>query len=233
MVARRALQVLVGALVFCATIPVAFCEEASPLDKELDKVWGKERDIKVIEKRLFEKDGRHEFSLMAGMIPNDEFFNYYPVGLRYDYFLSETLGIEIAGAYLFQQGTDLKKTIEQFQGINMAQPLRKLQWHAGAAAYWAPLHGKLAAFSSSLTHFDLGLIVGAGVLATKKLGGGTETNKYDPMGQLGLGFQFFLSDSLALRIDYRHFFYWVTERSRISYPAEITLGLGLFTSAPR
>ncbi len=233
MVARRALQVLVGALVLCAAVPFALAQEASPLDKELDKVWGKERDVKVIQKRVFEKDSRHEFSLLAGMIPNDEFFNYYPLGVRYDYFLSESLGIEVAGAYLIQQGTDLKATIEQFQGINMAQPLRKLQWYAGASAYWSPFHGKLAAFSSKLTHFDLAVVLGAGVLATKKLGGGTETNKYDPMAQVGLGFQFFLTDMLAVRIDYRHFFYWVSERERISYPAEITLGLGIFTSAPQ
>lgn len=233
MTSRSVLRAVVVALTLCVGIPASYGDDRSALDKELDKVWGKERDIKVIEKRLFEKDARWEFTPYFGFIPNDEFFNYYPLGGRINYFFTETIGVEAFGAYTIPQDSGLQATVEQFQGINQAQPLRKLQWYAGAAAYWAPIHGKISAFSQKLIHFDGALTLGFGALGTKKLGGGTEKSKIDPMAQVGVGFNAYFTYWLSVRVDYRNYFYWISERGRVSYPAEVTFGVGFWTAAPR
>ena len=51
---RWALRLVLGVVAMCLAIPTALGDEKTPLDKELDQVWGKERDIKVIEKRLLD-----------------------------------------------------------------------------------------------------------------------------------------------------------------------------------
>lgn len=256
---RWALRTVIGIVVLCIGIP-ALAEEAAPapapeerttLDKNLDKVWGKERDVKVIQKRVFEKDQRHEIGLLVGIIPNDSFFNYFPVGLRYDYFIMETVAIELAGAYVPSTESNLRKDLLKFSGnaISTVQIPERLQWYAGLNAYWAPIHGKVSIFNSKLTSFDIGLLVGLGVVGTEIYD--TLKKKWTPrdsygsvpfnlMMNLGLGAHLFLTDYLALRLDYRHYIYpaypgkgnseW---SDGVRSLAEVTLGLGYFTPAPK
>jgi len=78
----------------------------------------------------------------------------------------------------------------------------------------------------------MGIYFGAGVMGTKVYKGQAEKSKYSVYGDIGAGFRFYLSGSTALRLDYRHFFY-PAEGGGVSFPAEITLGFSLFTSAPK
>lgn len=224
-------------LLVCAWAPTSRGQEATPLDKELDKVWGQERDIQVIEKRAFEKDGRHEFSLLVGIIPNDPFFNYYPVGLRYDYYFLESLALEVAGAYAFHPESNLRSFITStfkargLQGVRLPQ---RIEWYAGANVYWAPIYGKLAIFTSKVSSFDLGFILGATAIGSHVEEGGVFKRKSSPdvAGVAGLGFHFYLTDLLALRADYRHYVFKAYDGGA-RFLAEITLGFAVFTAAPK
>jgi outer membrane beta-barrel protein len=243
-----------GLVVLFAAIPLARGDEAparTPLDRELDQVWGKERDIKVIEKRLYQKDQRHEIGFFVGMIPNDSFFNYFPVGLRYDYFFLESVALELVGAYIPSMESGVRKDLVEFSKgavIKVNLPER-VNWYAGINAYWVPVHGKVALFSSKLTSFDIGLLIGLGVIGSEfqDTDGAYKTRwSYDGaipfnlQANLGLGFHLFLTDYLALRLDYRHYIYpaypgpgnseW---SDGVRSLAEITLGLGYFTPAPK
>lgn len=241
MVGKWARSLLV-AVALCMALPAAG-QERTPLDKELDKVWGKERDVKVIEKRLFEKDGRHEFGLLVGIAPNDSFWNYFPVGLRYDYYLMEQLALEFSGAYVITQSTKLKTFIlDNFKGVQNAGIPQSVEWYAGLNAYWAPIHGKLAVFSSKLSSFDLGILFGVGAIGTRihDFNGDAIDRKVSVMGNLGLGFHFFLNDFLALRADYRHYLFPADDSGvnpdgagGARQMAEITLGFSVFTKAPQ
>jgi outer membrane beta-barrel protein len=254
---RWALRTVIGIVILCAWIPVAFAEEGAPaqeertaLDQNLDKVWGKERDVKVIQKRVFEKDQRHEIGILVGIIPNDSFFNYFPVGLRYDYFLNESVAIELSGAYVPSVDTNLRKDLLKFSGnaISSVQIPEKVTWYAGINAYWAPIHGKLSIFNAKLTSFDIGLLVGLGVIGSEtynNLHKKWEARKsygsvpFNFQANLGLGMHLFLTDYLALRLDYRHYIFPAypdggSEWSNgVRSLAEVTLGLGYFTPAPK
>ena len=50
-------------------------------------------------------------------------------------------------------------------------------------------------------------------------------------GNIGLGTRFYLNETIALRFDYRQYFY-SAEGGGLSYPAELTLGVSFFTAAP-
>lgn len=253
MFGRWASRTLIGIVVLCAFVPAAFGEEGTPLDKELDKVWGKERGISVIEKRAFEKDQRHEIGLLFGAIPTDPFFNYITIGLRYDFFILESVAIELAGAYVHPFDSGLRDDLVKKSGgafTDQTNPSERVKWYAGVNAYWAPIHGKFEIFASKIATFDVGLLLGLGIIGSEYHKGGLDaewtTRKsygsvpFNVMGNIGLGCHFVLTDYLALRVDYRHYLFprypgansneWT---NGVAHFGEFTVGLGYFTPAPK
>lgn len=212
------------------TAPV---EDTRKLDDRLKKYWGTEmRDIHTLQKRLYRKEDRAEFELYSGVIPNDEFYTYYPLGLRADYFFAEDFGAEVWGSYLIRVNSDLEDFLEEnFRNSLRVNVTQSLQWLAGANFLWSPLHGKLGFFTDKLAHFDMHLAFGVGTIGTTVRNLGVEDSKIDVGGNVGLGLRFFLSQSVTLRFDYRQFFY-AAEAGGLSHPVELTLGVSFMTSAP-
>lgn len=203
---------------------------------DLDRYWGAKREVKVIQKRLFRKDGRWEFTPFGAIIPNDDFFIYGPLGLRVAYFIDEDFSIEVNGAYMISGRSDLETFLESSEsagGLNLDVDLpQQLEWYAGIDGTWSPIHGKFGIFTSKLTHFDIFLAFGAGVIGTKLYKRDEfDSRSYDIQGNLGLGFRFFLLDWLALRFEYRHYLY-LAAGGGVSYPVELSLGVSFLTSAP-
>ncbi len=208
-------------------------EDTRKLDDALKMYWGTEmREVDTLQKRLYRKDQRWEFELYSGVIPNDEFFSYYPLGGRIDYFFAEDFGVEVWGSYLIRVSSELEDFLEDnFNESLIVDIPQSLQWLAGANFLWSPVHGKLGIFADTLGHFDVHLAFGAGVIGTTVRRLNEEKSKVDVAGNVGLGMRFFLSQSIALRFDYRQFFY-AAEGGGLSHPAELTLGISFMTAAP-
>jgi len=209
-------------------------DEKAPLDKALDKMWGKERETTVIAKRAVEKDGRHEFTLHFGIAPNNPFFYQLPVGLRYSYWIIEPVAIEVAGSYVFTTDTTLQTDLESSKFLSGVRDLQKTEWYGGINAYWAPIYGKFALLSKKVATFDLGFIVGVVAVGTKVMERGVWQRKSSPdVGAVvGLGTHFYINDWMAIRADYRHYVYHGYFGGARSL-AEITFGFALFTKAPK
>jgi len=236
---QAVVALLVGSSLLCVAFG-ALAQESGVMDKYLDKYWGEKRKVKVIQKRLFQKDGRHELGIFGGTIPNDEFMMYYPVGARYNYFFSEDLGIELFGSYMIGSESELSDFLADKQdgfGIQIKTFLpQKLEWTAGLEGLWSPVHGKVGLFTSKLFHFDFHLAVGVGAMATEvrtrdigilEAGEASRKKKYDVAANLGTGVRMYFTDWIALRIEYRHYFY-AAEQGGVSKPAELTLGAAFF-----
>ena len=207
----------------------ARAQEKTGLDQYVDKYWAEKRDVKVIQKRLFQKDGRFEIDLFSGMIPNDEFYLYFPVGGRVAYYISEDIGLELFGSYMFDTRSDLGEFLYTEMNLRTHLP-QSLQWTAGLEGLWSPLHGKLGFFTSKLAHFDWHLAIGVGALGTTvrtREQGGAEKSKIDVAGNVGSGFHIYFDNNWSARLEYRHFFY-AAEGGGVSYPAELTLGVSYF-----
>ncbi|NOZ02956.1 MAG: outer membrane beta-barrel domain-containing protein [Deltaproteobacteria bacterium] len=230
---KWAWRTVIGVLALCTAIPTAFAQDRTRLDDELDKVWGEERDIQVIEKRMFEKAGRHEFGLVVGIIPNDPFFNYYPLGIRYDYHFLESVAFEISAAYTFHPESGLRSFIpDNFNGIDEVRLPQRVEWYASALVNWTPIHGKLAIMSTKLSSFDLGFVLGLAAVGTyvdNGKGGWKYKNAPDPAGVVGIGFRFFLHELVALRLGYRFYIYSADDGGARTL-SEISLGVSVFTA---
>jgi len=216
-----------------AADPEPTIEDTRQLDERLKRHWGTEmREVQTLQKRLYRKEDRFEFEVFSGVIPNDEFYSYYPLGLRAGMFFTEDLGAEIWGSYLIRVNSGLQDFLEaSFRDSLRVSVTQSLQWLAGANVLWSPLHGKLGFFTDKLAHFDMYLAFGAGVIGTTLRDLNLESSTVDISGNVGIGMRFFLSDSIALRFDYRQFFY-AAEAGGLAHPAELTLGVSFFTAAP-
>ena len=206
--------------------------EPTTVDKAFDLYWGQKRDIRVIQKRLFLKESRWELGVMSGVIPNDDFWVYFPVGGYVSHFFSEDVGVELGGAYVLSAKSDLKNFLEANPSVRVELP-QSLAWRAGINGLWSPFHGKVGLFTSKLLHFDFSAIFGVGAIGTNVLDPDTrqEKGKVDISGNAGAGFRVWMSETLALRVEYRHYFY-PAEGGGVSLPAEFSLALSFFTKGP-
>ncbi len=210
-------------------------QDTAAVDEALDLYWARKREIKTLQKREFLKESRHEFTLFSGVIPNDEFFSYYPIGGRWDYYFAEDFAVEAWGSYLVTVNSDLKDFLEQNTLYNILVEIpQTLNWLAGVDVLWSPIHGKIGLFTDKLSHFDFHVAFGAGAIATTIVDEETrlEESKIDVSGNIGLGVRFYLSEALSLRLDYRQYAY-PAETGGVAMPVEITLGVSFFTAAPQ
>ncbi len=232
-------SVLLAAPVVPPSVAYAADEEVTPtdtsaVDEALDLYWAKKRKVVSIHERRFLKQSRHEFTLFGGVIPNDEFYTYIPLGGRYNYYFNEDIGAEVWGSYILKRNSDLKDFLEgdQFNNSFVVSIPQNLLWMAGVDVIWSPIHGKFAIFKTKLTHFDVHLAFGVGAIGTQVRQIGADKTKVDVSGNLGLGFRFYLNDIVTLRFDYRQYFF-SAEGGGLSKPAEFTLGVSFWTASPK
>ncbi len=232
----------VAAFLAALLVLPSLASAAEPIDHEFDLYWGEKRDITNIHKRAFMKDGRHEFALFFGVIPNDDFFTYIPLGLRYDYHVTEDIAIELAGSYLIKENSELEDFIETQILDNNAIAVELpqfLEWQAGAGVLWSPIYGKFGAFATKVAHFDFGIELGLMALGTRVQPEGKAEAKarVDVGGNVGATLRFYVHEFVALRIDYRHYFYAARDADDnnrgLSYPLEISFGVSFFTPEPK
>lgn len=203
-------------------------EAEKELEEDMDLFWGKRRRIKIVQKRLYEKDSRLDLNLYGGIIPNDDFVVYYPTGLRFGYNFSEAFSVEASFAYALEQRSDLATFLENPPiGLKRADIQEIINYYYNVSILWAPIYGKVGFLGSKLTHFELFVGVGGGVMHTEEFPennpDGNAARK--PAGNTVLGFRWFITDLVNIRTEYRHFFF-EKFKGGISTPVELTLGLG-------
>ncbi len=219
-------------------------DDSVPPGSRLD--WAARREIRVIQKRAILKEGRHGLSINAGVVPNDDFFAYVAMGVGYQYFFSEDLALHIRANYTLPQQTSLQNSLTLSRpdgpGLEVRLP-QTLEGFALAGVDWNLLHGKFGFFTTRLMEFDLSLNFGVGAVMTKIVDQGQElhpTYAPDPAGSVGATLQMYVSERLALGIDYNQLFYPKLRdlfgsathagAGGVSHPMAATISLTWFTS---
>jgi outer membrane beta-barrel protein len=202
----------------------AFAEEKLPMDRELDKIWGLDKSMEVVKEDPFLKEGMHEIALQSGLVPNDSYYSFFPLALRYSYFFTESLGIELNGQYLIGIDSDLKNFLDDMEFFRTRDP-EKLVWSGGADFIFMPFRGKLSIMSAKLFHFDVGFFLGGGGLGLSVVENGNKTSKTTGYGEFGLGMRMYMNKNFSLRLDYRNMLYPRNEGG-IGMPVFLTVGAG-------
>jgi outer membrane beta-barrel protein len=216
--------------------------EAAPdrgaIERDIEKFWGKRRKVVVVQRRMLEKASRWEVSAHFGVVPNDPFVNYLPVGVRGSYHFKEWLSVEAGCLYLPGFDTSLGDGIRDVgKGTPFTLNLTLLEKHKfyfNVNATFSIIYGKIAAFQTMLSHFDLFLTAGpsfhlvdAPVDAT---GAPTNVSGFRPGGNLGIGMKFFINDFFGIRLDVRQYLFPKSSEAGggLHKPTEITLGATFF-----
>lgn len=222
--------------------------EVDPIPTEIDKddprYWAQVRGISTVQKRDILKEGRLGVTLYTGIIPNNIFAQYFPVGLRLNYFVLENLGLELAGNYSCgfmrddeekESGrrkcgldTGLTRTLLDDQGVGSSSVLLGDEQiaHFNFGVVWSPVFGKTAWHNKSLKYFDMYLFGGVGTVVkqtTPDIGADPSVG-VDVEGALGAGLMYFLGERFALRLDFRQFLFRKITGG-VATPSEVSLGL--------
>jgi hypothetical protein len=86
-------------------------EGTGGVGSDLDLYWGGNRKEDVIVNHLFMKGGWFEIGLFIGVILNDAFLTYVPVGGRLGYYFTDSLAVELGGSWT---GTQLDSDLTSF-----------------------------------------------------------------------------------------------------------------------
>lgn len=196
-------------------------EETGPLAEELDNYWSVDRDLPVIQDKLYERKGRFGVGLYAGLMSSEPFYWYLPVGGRLSYFFSDHAGIEVGGQYLGGSGQDAGPLANETEITGFFRdrvgesfdPTTDLEdrfmWRANASIAWHPLYGKWSFLNNKLSHLDFNLVLGGGAVSVVRPNfERTESSVVvTPEVVFGGGVHFFLSQHLTLRADGRFYAY--------------------------
>ena len=187
-----------------------------------------EGKIQPISGQLYLKAGRLELTPLVLLSVNDAFFNKYFGGLRATYHLGETwsVGGSFSGGTTTRTGS--ATVCPAGQGCHPASAAElyqvpgKLLWVAALEGSWSPIYGKLNVLAERVAHFDMSLVLGVDLVGHEQVLssdeairlGLTPASKVALGGHVGLGARFFLSDAVALRLEFRDLLYQVTVPNR-------------------
>jgi outer membrane beta-barrel protein len=193
--------------------------------------WAARRGIETVQKRPIQKEGRFAATAYTGVIPNNIFERYYPVGLRLDYYILENIGVELSGAYAIGSDTGLIDELKDARGAGSTGVLLgdKQIAHFNFGVTWSPIFGKTSWLNNTINYFDFYVFAGFGLLVKQTQGtfNADPSSGVAPEGALGAGMIFFLSNDWAVRADYRQFvFQKIT--GGVANPSEVSLGLTYF-----
>lgn len=194
----------------------------------LDELKNGRKAYNVVQNRFFLKAERFELAPVLGVVPNNPFVQRYTGGVFGAYHFSEVLAVE--GAFLYAPdlgAADLKDLTHTLVAIaqegntssGFQQPIEKMTLGATFAARWAPVYGKINLIGERVLNFDFYGILGLGMLSITEYyatynADNTPPTEIIPQGSkvkvpvnIGVGFDFFISSSIALKIDARSYLY--------------------------
>lgn len=180
-----------------ALLPLPALAQENPLDLGVLK----DRDIKVVQKLLYPKEGRNEFGVQLGWMPFDSYTSTPVGGLNYVRHFTEEWGLEVAanGGYSLKNFT-YKQLESDAYGI---QPDAYAHLADIAIdAQWSPIYAKLNWRGKKVIHHDVYLL-GGGAFAIEKAMMPDGSTTFSPGGTIGAGMRFFLNKESVLRVQIR------------------------------
>jgi len=198
--------------------------------KALAELEDGRRTYDKVQNRFFLKEDRFEIAPILGYVPNNPMVRRYTGGILGAYHFSETFAAEGAFIYAPDLGTtDLKGLVNTLVLIaqdgggsgngTFQQPVDKLALGATFAARWAPIYGKINLIGETVLNFDFYGVAGLGLLTINKyyarydasLESGVSLDSFETKAtvplNLGLGFNFFVNQSIAIKLDARSYLY--------------------------
>src|SRR5690606_25151440 len=151
-------SVLLLALVSLLVATAAQAQDSgSSIEKDLQRYWSGKREMPVIAgDQLFVTERRFELGIKGGVLPNDDFYLYFPVGVNIGYHFDKFWGVELSAEYV-----DLKTNseltdflVDNGAGIRPDVDLGDTQiFRIDAIGTFSPFYGKWSFQTYKISHF--------------------------------------------------------------------------------
>lgn len=168
-------------------------DAAQCIDEHVREELNARRRYRGVQKRLFQKAGRHELSAMGGIYAADLLSSSYLLQGTYAFHFTEDLALEALFGYTRAE-SDLVDIVEDdtsFTAVRLDTPVYLYQGHL----LWTLAYGKLRWFQGGISRFDIHVALGGGVTDNQSSEGLTFSG--------GLGMKLFFGSWFALRVDVR------------------------------
>jgi len=186
-------RVTIFALILMAVFnPIwGICEDNDPKDP-----------VSAIQKRIFHKS--HELGLIAGYIPDDDFYEVLPVGVSYTYNFNENWAWEVArGVYFVNQEKDLKGKLEVEFGVTPSE-FSEPKYMIHSSIMMKPFYGKESIWNKGIINKESYFLIGGGIVNyERQFSYGDPSTENAISINLGYGSRYFITDTLSLNIEIR------------------------------
>lgn len=170
----------------------------------------KGEQVTAIQNRIFHR--YHEISLGIGYIPDDDFYNVFPLSLGYTFNFTDLLAWEVARvSYMLNVEKDLKKELEAEFGATPSS-FSEPTWAIHSSLVVKPLYGKSVFRERTVINHETYAMLGAGVVTydTQFSNKAIETETA-PSLNIGIGQKIFLGQHFSLNLEIKD---WVTFREK-------------------
>ena len=197
-------------------------------------VWGdetgREEKVSAVQNKIYHRS--HELGLATGYIPDDDFYEVFPVGAYYMFSFNEHWAWEVVRAqYNLNFEKDLKKELEDQFGVSPSE-FSEPQYMAHSNIVYKPFYGKFAFRNRKVVNSETFFLLGGGVAAFENKRNFEEsTSEIVPSLSLGLGTRLFLSKSWAMNLELRNYTNFREERTENRFYLGVSIGLRFNLSA--
>lgn len=218
-------------LMLCLALPVfAQSAFADAIDDDLNEVWTTRNIPAQTGTPVFSAANRFELALNFGIIPTDDYYNYFPISLDVHYRFTPIWGAMIRGTLLMAHtGTTLSDFMDKHQDTIENKMLGDEQrGDLELLATFHPVYGKSTVEAFNLAHFDWGIFAGVGMVFSNSANKShTATDlKTHAQGIFGTDAHIFFLDWLALRLEASLRFYHAPTQWLV--PCTFSVGVSFF-----
>ncbi len=189
---RNLSVILLTLLLFGAAATCAVCQDSD-----------QEERVHAIQDRIYQKS--HELGIAAGYIPDDDFFEAFPVGGYYMFTFNEHISWEVVRAqWIFTNEKDLKSDLEDDFGVRPSE-FEEPQWSIYSHAVFTPFYGKDAVLNRGVVNRETYFLLGGGAVNyDNKDNFENSSSETAPSLSFGVGQKFFLGQNSAINVEIRN-----------------------------
>jgi len=190
-----------------------------------------EETVSVIQNRIY--DRYHEVDFLLGYVPDDDFYQAYPIGLSYTYHFNEFIAWEVIRAQgVFNRDRDLKKKLEKEYEVAPTE-FDEIKAMVHTNFIFKPTYGKDAVWNDGIMNHEGYLVLGLGAFNyERKYSDGSDSSETAASVSLGIGRKYFIDQTFSINLELRD--YITLKESGTENNVYLGIALGYrFNMAPR
>lgn len=162
----------------------------------------KDESVSVIQNRIY--DRFHEIDLVLGYVPDDDFYQAFPLGLSYTYHFNETIAWEVLRAQaVINLDRDLKDTLREDYGVAPTE-FDEITSMLHSNFVFKPTYGKDAVLNSGIINHETYMLAGAGIFNYQRsYSDGSSSAETAGSLSLGIGRKYFINETYSLNLELR------------------------------